>query len=131
MIIDKVVLLASALIQNKKGEVLLLKRSNTSKTYKHYWQVPEGKIENGETILQALLRELQEELGLAVNSAKLQSNYIVDFKAVSTHFLVLRTVFNIEEKHNDTFQLSYEHEAFGWFTPNEAIKRLRLVPGIK
>jgi mutator protein MutT len=53
-----------AIIRNSKGEILLGKRDKNSLTYPDYWGLPGGLIEYGETVEQAIKRELKEELGV-------------------------------------------------------------------
>lgn len=50
------------------GDVLLGQRP-TSKVYSGYWEFPGGKVEAGETPHAALVRELNEELGIDVEEA--------------------------------------------------------------
>ncbi|MCX8004554.1 MAG: NUDIX domain-containing protein [Burkholderiaceae bacterium] len=50
------------------GSVLLADRP-AGKPYAGHWEFPGGKIEAGETVAQALARELDEELGLAIDNA--------------------------------------------------------------
>ena len=50
------------------GAVLLADRP-AGKPYAGYWEFPGGKIEAGETVEQALIRELGEELGVRVRHA--------------------------------------------------------------
>ena len=50
------------------GAVLLADRP-AGKPYSGYWEFPGGKIERGETVMQALERELAEELGVRVRAA--------------------------------------------------------------
>ena len=58
---------AVGVIQREDGYVLLGERP-TGKPWSGYWEFPGGKVEEGETPIQALVRELQEELGIKVKS---------------------------------------------------------------
>ncbi len=53
---------AIGLIINSEQKILLDKRSTGH--YSGFWEFPGGKIEQGETILSALKRELKEELDI-------------------------------------------------------------------
>src|ERR1700693_1436365 len=48
----------------RDGMVLLARRSPNRSTYPGLWSFPGGHIEQGETLAEALLREVQEEVGV-------------------------------------------------------------------
>ena len=50
---------------NDKNEVLISLRKNKEE-YNGYWEYPGGKIESGETLEQGLVREIKEELNIAI-----------------------------------------------------------------
>jgi len=52
------------LIVNQNKEIFIQKRSPTRKLYPNCWEVPGGHIENGESILQTLTREIKEEVSM-------------------------------------------------------------------
>lgn len=52
------------------GGRLLLSTRPEGKPYAGYWEFPGGKIEAGESVEEALRRELQEELGIRIASAQ-------------------------------------------------------------
>ena len=50
------------------GTAYLLAQRPPGKAYAGYWEFPGGKVEAGESFAQALVRELQEELGITVTA---------------------------------------------------------------
>jgi 8-oxo-dGTP diphosphatase len=61
----KIVLVAACALVDADGRVLLAQRPE-GKPMAGLWEFPGGKVENGETPEQSLIRELQEELGIVV-----------------------------------------------------------------
>lgn len=55
------------------GQQILIARRGEHETYAGQWEFPGGKIETGETPVNALVRELKEELGLDVDPASMVS----------------------------------------------------------
>ena len=60
------------------GAFLLTSRP-VGKAYAGYWEFPGGKLESGETVEQALRRELQEEIGITITSAEPWRVEMVDY----------------------------------------------------
>ncbi|MFA6307914.1 MAG: NUDIX domain-containing protein [Patescibacteria group bacterium] len=50
---------------NKDNKLLLLKRKNT-KVFDNMWSVPSGRLNSGEGILKAIIREIKEEVGVDI-----------------------------------------------------------------
>ena len=53
-------------IQNSKGEFLIQKRTPNKKNFPNMWSQTGGGVDEGETTLQAALRECKEELGIDI-----------------------------------------------------------------
>ena len=64
----KIVEVAAAVLQKSDGTFLLAQRP-PGKIWAGYWEFPGGKVEAGESARDALVRELREELGIAVVTA--------------------------------------------------------------
>jgi 8-oxo-dGTP diphosphatase len=66
--VSGLVRVAAAVILRADGAVLLAQRP-PGKAYAGYWEFPGGKLEPGETPEAALIRELEEELGVSTKTA--------------------------------------------------------------
>lgn len=60
------------------GDFLLTSRPE-GKVYSGYWEFPGGKLEAGETVEQALRRELHEEIGITIGPAHPWKVELVDY----------------------------------------------------
>lgn len=59
---------AAAVMLRAEGTEFLLAQRPEGKVYAGYWEFPGGKVEPGETVREALIRELHEELGITVTA---------------------------------------------------------------
>lgn len=78
---------AVGVLIDREGQFLLTSRPQ-GKVYEGYWEFPGGKLEAGETVEQALRRELQEELGITIACATLWKVEVMDYPhaRVRLHF---------------------------------------------
>ena len=65
----KSVLVAVGVIENAQGEIFICQR-NAQQHQANKWEFPGGKVETGETVAQALARELAEEVGITVQACE-------------------------------------------------------------
>lgn len=78
---------AVGILVRPDGYFLLTSRPQ-GKVYCGYWEFPGGKLESGETVAQALRRELHEELGIDIADAIPWKTELVDYPhaLVRLHF---------------------------------------------
>ena len=65
---DHIVEVAAAVMLRADGKEFLLAQRPEGKVYAGYWEFPGGKVEPGERVKAALIRELNEELGITVTA---------------------------------------------------------------
>ena len=66
---------ALGFIRNKQGKYLLAKR-NAEKEHGGLWEFPGGKIEDGESPSEAIVREIMEEFLADIEVKKLHQQYL-------------------------------------------------------
>lgn len=78
---------AVGVLIDAEGRFLLTSRP-AGKVYAGFWEFPGGKLEPGESVEQALARELHEELGITIGAAQRWREAIVDYAhaRVRLHF---------------------------------------------
>ncbi|MDV6331790.1 8-oxo-dGTP diphosphatase MutT [Asticcacaulis sp. 201] len=110
----KTVLVVAAALVDSDGRVLIAQRPE-GKQLAGLWEFPGGKVEPGETPENALIRELEEELGIVVKKACLApfvfaSHTYDDFHLLMPLYLIRRWEGEPEAK---------EHKAIKWVRPND------------
>jgi 8-oxo-dGTP diphosphatase len=101
-----------ALISDGQGRILLAKRPE-HKSNGGVWEFPGGKIENGESAEEALVRELREELQLEVRIVSDLGDYPFDYQV---NRISLR-VFVVHPLNAPT--LTPDVEAVSWFAEDD------------
>ena len=81
----------AAVLFQADGSYLLAQRPE-GKAYAGYWEFPGGKVEPGESLEQAIGREIREELGLEISAAYpwLTRTHVYEHAAVRLHFMRAR-----------------------------------------
>ena len=108
-------------ILKDKDLFLVVRRSKEDDLYPGCWEFPGGHIEFGETISDALKRELKEEICFSDFDNPIITNYTDEVKEKSG-----KTIHNIEldfiieaNKENINITLSKEHTEYAW-VPKES-----------
>lgn len=75
------------LLRESDGALLISSRP-AGKPYAGYWEFPGGKLEEGESVEEALRRELYEEIGVTIGAAHPWRDTVVDYPhaLVQLHF---------------------------------------------
>ena len=110
----KTVLVVACAMIDVDGKVLICQRPQ-GKQLAGLWEFPGGKVEPGETPEAALIRELDEELGVQVNEACLAPFVFASHSYESFHLLMPLYLC----RRWDGLVERREHAALAWVTPNQ------------
>lgn len=112
-VLPTVLVVAVALV-DVDGRVLIAKRPE-GKKLAGLWEFPGGKVEPGERPEAALIRELQEELGIDVKEACLAPFVFASHAYDSFHLLMPLYLC----RRWDGVVTAREHDALAWVKPNK------------
>ena len=103
----KIVDVAVGVLIRPNGDFLLTSRPH-GKVYEGYWEFPGGKLEQGESVEQALRRELQEEIGITIGTVHPWKVEMVDYP----HALVRLNFCKVFEWAGELHM--HEGQSFAW-----------------
>ncbi|MCK9510270.1 MAG: Nudix family hydrolase [Pigmentiphaga sp.] len=108
---------AAGLVLDADGCLLLGQRPE-GKSYAGWWELPGGKLEPGETPMQALHRELHEELGIEVTEATPWVTYVHEYPHATVRLAFCRvTGWRGEPR-------GLENQALRWVDPGQPLEAL-------
>lgn len=104
------------LVIEKDGKYLFIRRAQSFKPGPQKWDIPGGRIEEGERLREALAREVKEEVSLELRSGE-RLLFAQDIFAPEKDLHVVRLTY--VGAASGTVRLSDEHDAFRWMTLHE------------
>jgi len=111
-------IVAKALVKNPQGKLLLLYRGASHPNFPGHLDLPGGEIEKGEEWLDAVVREISEETGVAIKGDRLKKVFEKQYPEVTHVLYVANTDANMTD-----ISLSWEHASYQWFTKKELLEK--------
>lgn len=102
----------------RDGCILLCKRTAARTAYPNVWDLPGGHREPGESPIQTLERELQEEIGVMPVRVRALAEYQVADVDAGTAWLLVYLVTKWRGEPENC--LPEEHDALAWLTVDQA-----------
>lgn len=121
---------ASAIIPYKNSLIVIKRIKGNSESRKEYYTIPGGGQEEGETIEEATLREIKEEIGIEIELTN--KCYVLEFQGRKQYFFVAK--YNSGQIGSGTGpeMTNLDYERYGAYIPEiisiEEIKNIKLLP---
>lgn len=100
------------LVRNGSNDVLLIRH------HKRGWEIPQGRVEEGENLIAALCREVREEAGVEIEPGPLGAVWSLISSSPAVIFTFLGRYKSGE------LQTSGDSEEAGWFSEAEALEKV-------
>lgn len=105
----------SGLFYNDQGQILLVRTPHRG------WECPGGQVECGEDLIEAVVREVQEETGCIVHVDRLVGVYTNPIPTTKVMFMFLGKHLSGEATTGDELET-------GWFSVTDALQRVTFGP---
>jgi len=125
--IDYIGVSAGALIFNKKGEIFLTKRSEQTTNEHGCWEAPGGAVNFGETLQDAIKREIKEEYGvdiILIKQLPAQNHLLPKEKQ---HWVPTSFIARIKKGQTPKIMEPEKCDALGWFSLSKLPKPLSVI----
>ncbi|PIR93514.1 hypothetical protein COT99_00415 [Candidatus Falkowbacteria bacterium CG10_big_fil_rev_8_21_14_0_10_43_10] len=110
------------IIIRNKNKILVLKRADSDKSDSNLWDIPGGKIEQGESIDDAIKREVLEEIGVAMPPVILKDLHGLIFEDFDDVNKLVIAVFFCDIP-SINIHLNPEHSEYEWIDVKELTER--------
>ena len=91
----KIIKAVVGVLRNESGQLLIAKRQD-HQFMAGFWELPGGKVEPQESDQEAIIRELQEELGIVATSLSLHQTMVYQY----TDRIIELGIYNIDNYRN-------------------------------
>lgn len=117
-VFDPIYKVASCFIERDDSKILLVLR-NPDKSEGNKWGAPAGKIQEGESPRQAIIREVLEETGIDISNRPmpLHKTYYIKYPDYDFIYHVFHSTVPLKTK----ITKSNERQALRWVSPEEAL----------
>ena len=110
-------IIASAFIY-EDGKVFVAKRADTKSFLPGSWEIPGGHVEFGESVEEALIREVREELGIAITVT--DPFFVFSYLPNENRHMIEVDCFAYRTNPEQEIRLNAEdHSAMAWITEDE------------
>jgi 8-oxo-dGTP diphosphatase len=100
------------------GKHLLMYRSDHP-TFGIDPDLPGGTVEDGETLVETMIREVEEESGVVISQDDVEEVYSgSDYSAHGTHY----ALFVANVKSRPEIKMSWEHSSYDWLSKDDFLK---------